>query len=70
MAQAAGVYITGTATLTNMNVYSNTMEGMNSYSVLAFRPCIALSSIAPMERYVLGFLTCRAGDSTSWARQR
>ena len=55
MAQAAGVYITGTATLTNMNVYSNTMEGMNSYSVLAFRPCIALSSIAPMERYVLGF---------------
>ena len=28
-----------------------------------------LSSSAPMERYVFGFLACRAGDSPSLARQ-
>ena len=49
--QGGGIYIYGTATLTNTNVYSNTVRW-----VLAFCPCPDISSIAPWN------VTC----SLSW----
>ena len=43
--QGGGLYIRGTATLTNTNVYSNTASSVCS----PFRPCLDLSSIAPLN---------------------
>ena len=48
--QGGGLYISGTATLTNTNVYSN-----EANRVCSPCSCPVISSITPMERYVLGF---------------
>ena len=59
-----GLYISGTATLTNARVYSN-----QAGSVCL--PLLELSSSAPLERYACSCSFGRgAGDLTSWARQR
>ena len=44
--QGGGLYISGTATLTNTNVYSN--HG-NLWGARTFCPCPDISSIAPLE---------------------
>ena len=50
-----GLYIIGTATLINTNVYANQAGSVCSP--------FELSSSAPLERYALVFLAGRAGDS-------
>ena len=52
-----GLNIVGTATLTNTNVYSNEATGVCS----PFSTVFELSSIAPMERYVLDFWLLQGG---------
>ena len=63
--QGGGLYIQGTATLTNTNVYDNQASGVCSPSKVSL-------NYDPVPRWNVSVLMVGslAGDFTPWARQR